>query len=128
MPMPYTVLADLVVLLHVGFVVFAVFGGLLALHSPRWVYVHVPAAAWAVLVEWTGWICPLTPLENFLRMQGAGSGYHGSFIEQYVLPLLYPASLTRPLQVVLGVLVVLINVGIYGWVWYRMAGRARAAR
>lgn len=126
--MPYALLADLVVVLHVGFVLFVVFGGLLALRSPRWIYLHVPAAAWAVLVEWAGWICPLTPLENQLRMWGAGSGYEGSFVDQYLLPVLYPAALTRSLQVVLGTFVILVNVAIYGWVWHRMAARARNTR
>ncbi len=113
--MLYRALADLVVILHLGFVVFAVGGALLVLRWRRLVWVHVPAAIWAALIEFAGWICPLTPLEKWLRMQGGGSGYPGGFVAHYILPILYPRGLTREVQIVLGILVVVINLGIYRW-------------
>ena len=110
-------LADLVVILHLSFVLFVVFGGLLVLRWPRLAWVHLPAAAWGAAVEFAGWICPLTPLEQWLRVEGGGLGYGSDFIERYVLPELYPAGLTRNVQLVLGIVVVVINAAVYGWVW-----------
>ena len=115
--MLYGVLADLVVIIHLAFVVFVLFGGLLVLQWRRVRWLHLPAVAWGAAVEFGGWICPLTPLEIWLRMQGGESGYSSDFIEHYILPLLYPADLTREVQIVLGAMVVAINLAIYGWVW-----------
>jgi hypothetical protein len=115
----YELVADGVMLLHLGFVLFVVFGGLLALRWPKVVWFHLPAATWGATVEFTGWICPLTPLEVWLRLKGGDSGYDADFIEQYVLPVLYPASLTRDVQIVLGWFVVAANVVIYSWLWRR---------
>jgi hypothetical protein len=106
-------LADLTVVLHLTFVIFVVLGGLLVVRWPRLVWAHLPAAAWGAWVEFAGWVCPLTPLENWLRMQGGDSSYPSSFIEHYLIPLLYPASLSRELQYVLGTFVVLVNAVIY---------------
>jgi hypothetical protein len=121
--MLYRALADLVVILHLGFVVFAVGGALLVLRWRRLVWVHVPAAIWAALIEFAGWICPLTPLEKWLRIEGGGSGYPGGFVGHYILPILYPRGLTREVQIVLGILVVVINLGIYGWLIGRKVRR-----
>jgi len=110
-------LADLVVILHLSFVLFVVFGGLLVLRWPRLAWVHLPAAAWGAAVEFAGWICPLTPLEQWLRVEGGGLGYGSDFIERYALPVLYPAGLTHNVQLVLGIVVVVINAAVYGWVW-----------
>lgn len=109
----YGRLADLVVVLHFCFVLFVLFGGVLALRWPRVVWVHLPAAVWGALIEFAGWICPLTPLENWLRRQGGIAGYEGGFVEHYVLPVLYPGALTRNIQLVLGVIVLLLNIVIY---------------
>jgi hypothetical protein len=111
---PYRVLADLVVLVHVGFVLFAVLGGLVVLWWRRVAWVHLPAALWAALIEFAGWVCPLTPLETWLRGKGGGTGYRGSFIEHHVLPIVYPDSLTRPSQVALGLFVLVVNLAVYG--------------
>jgi len=116
-------LADFTVLLHVAFVCFVVLGGLLVFRWSWIAWVHLPAAAWGVWIEFSGWICPLTPLENWLRTQGGEPGYSSGFIEHYLLPLLYPASLTTELQYALGALVVLVNTLIYAAV---LRGRARA--
>lgn len=122
--MLYPILADLVVLLHAAFVVFAVLGGLLVFRWERAAWVHLPAVLWAAGTELAGWICPLTPLENWLRQQEGNSGYGSDFIAHYLLPVLYPAGLTRQAQMVLGVLLVAINLAIYGWAWRRKS-RAR---
>jgi hypothetical protein len=98
---------------HLGFVLFVVLGGLLVLKWPRVAWAHLPAAAWGVLIEYSGWICPLTPLENWLRARGGESGYAGGFVEHYLLRTLYPEGLTRRDQLVLGTLVLAINVAAY---------------
>ncbi len=105
--------ADLLVVVHIAFVLFVVLGALLVLRWPRLVWVHVPAAAWGAATEFMGWICPLTPLENHLRQRGGAATYQGEFIEQHVLPLLYPAHLTRQRQIWLGCFAVLINLFLY---------------
>ena len=120
-------LADLVVVLHFAFVLFVVFGGLLVLRW-RWVaYLHVPAAIWGVLIELTGWICPLTPLENALRSRAGETGYQGGFVEHYILPALYPSALTRRIQLLLGAVVLLLNLAIYAYVLRRSAGNRTAS-
>jgi Protein of Unknown function (DUF2784) len=111
--MPYGVLADLVLVVHLGFVLFVALGGLLVLRWPRLAWIHLPAAAWGALIEFTGGICPLTPLENRLRVLAGEAGYAGGFVEHYVTAVLYPDGLTRGAQVVLGVLVLLVNAVIY---------------
>ena len=118
-PVGYRVAADLVVLVHLAFVAFVVLGGVLAFRWPRARWVHLPAAFWGVWIEWTGGLCPLTPLEVALRRRGGEAGYTGGFVEHYVLPLLYPNALTRPVQVALGAGVVLVNVVVYWWWWRR---------
>jgi hypothetical protein len=114
---PYQLLADLIVLVHVAFVVFAVLGGLLAVRWRRLVWIHLLAVVWAAVVEFFGWVCPLTPLENWLRRRAGEAGYPSDFIAHYILPILYPEELTRAVQIVLGILVLLINLIIYGWVF-----------
>jgi hypothetical protein len=121
-------LADAVLVLHLVFVAFAVAGGLLALRW-RWLpLLHLPALAWAVTVEFTGWICPLTPLENHLRQAGGAAGYSGGFVEHYLLPLLYPAALTRELQWLLGGGLLAFNLVVYALLLLRRRHRRRALR
>lgn len=111
--MLYRLLADAVLLFHLLFVAFAVLGGLLALRW-RWIpLVHLPAVGWAAWVEFSGRICPLTPLENELRAAGGAAGYSGGFIEHYLLPMLYPAALTPQLQWWLGGGLLVFNVAVY---------------
>ena len=108
-------LATLVVTLHLTFVVVVVLGGLLVLRWPWLAYAHLPAALWGAWIEFAGWVCPLTPLEQSLRLKAGEQGYSGSFIEHYVLPLLYPSALTRTIQVALGAVVIAVNLAIYGY-------------
>ncbi len=113
LPTVFRATADLIVLVHVVFVVFVVLGGLLVARWPRLVWAHVPAAVWGVVIEFGGWICPLTPLENYLRQRGGSSTYHGEFIERYMLPLLYPTNLTPRVQIWLGSFALMVNVALY---------------
>ena len=112
-------LADAVVLLHLLFIAFALAGGALVLWRPRIAWLHLPAVAWAAYVEFTGTICPLTPLENTLRRRAGAAGYDGGFIENYVIPVIYPAGLTPSIQVAIGGLVVAVNVAFYAAAWRR---------
>lgn len=119
--MVYHALADLVLIVHLAFVIFAVLGGLLVFKWRSLAWIHVPAFLWGALVEFAGWLCPLTPLENWLRQKGGGLVYRTDFVEHYIIPLLYPASLTRSTQIFLGLLVLSVNLGLYGWILWRMA-------
>lgn len=121
--MPYYFLADLIVVIHAAFVAFAVLGGFLVLRW-RWIaWLHVPAFVWATLIEFVGWICPLTPLENALRERAGIAAYTGGFVQHYLLRALYPSGLTRGIQLVLGFGVLAINV----WVYWAIAARRRRA-
>ena len=117
--MVYRVLADLVVIIHLGFVVFVGLGGLLAIRYRRCAWIHIPAALWGAVISFAGWVCPLTPLENWLRVRGGAVGYNAGFIEHYIVPVLYPTVLTRTMQVGVGVFVLVLNVAVYGRVFRR---------
>ena len=110
--MPNLILADLLVLIHFSFILFVIFGGLLVLKWRKMIWLHLPAAAWGAMIEFAGWICPLTTIENKLRYQ-SGGGYASSFIEHYLIPIIYPAALTREIQWLFGIAVILINLLIY---------------
>ncbi|MEM7397091.1 MAG: DUF2784 domain-containing protein [Verrucomicrobiota bacterium] len=118
--MIYRLLADGVLLFHFAFILFGLFGGLLILRRRIFLWIHLPVVAWIVAIEFVGWICPLTPLENRLRAAGGEAGYQGGFVEHYILPIIYPAGLTRNIQIVLGLIALGINGLIYGLVWRRL--------
>jgi hypothetical protein len=125
----YRLFADAVLALHLGFIVFAVAGGFCVLRRPRLAWLHLPGAAWAVWIELSGWICPLTPLENALRARAGQAGYEGSFVAHYLVPWIYPAGLTPALQVVLGLAVLALNAALYCFLIRRARARgSRAAR
>ena len=117
--MLYDFLADAVVVLHLLFILFAVLGGLLVLRWHKLIWLHIPIVTWAVLIEINHWICPLTPLENWLREQAGNAGYSDGFIEHYIIPIIYPAGLTTEIQLILGLSVLAINIPIYGWYIHR---------
>jgi len=117
--MVFRAFADLVMVFHFVFVLFAVLGGCLVLKRRRWAWVHIPAFLWAALIEFAGRICPLTYLETWLLEKSGAHGYREGFIEHYLFPLLYPEDLTRSLQVTLGVFVLSINIIIYGFLILR---------
>ena len=117
--MLYNFLADLVVVFHSLFVLFVLLGGFLLLWRSSVAWYHLPAVFWAAWLEFSGWVCPLTPLENLLREKGGIEGYNVGFVEHYIEPVLYPASLDRQMQINLGIIVILINIGIYLAVWIR---------
>ena len=121
--MAFQLLAEATVVLHFVFVLFVVFGGLLFAWRPWVAWLHLPAAIWGAWVEFAGWVCPLTPLENWLRQRGGGPTYTFPFVEHYLLPILYPASLTVELQWVLGSLVLTVNAAVYYVVLRRRARR-----
>lgn len=123
--MPYRLFADAVLLLHLAFILFVLLGAAIAARWRWFVVVHLPAAAWGVFVEITGRICPLTYAENFFRLKAGQSGYTESFIEHYLLAVIYPAALTREVQFVLAGLVVVINIGLYAWIFYPRHGSKR---
>ncbi|MFC1844871.1 DUF2784 domain-containing protein [Thermodesulfobacteriota bacterium] len=123
--MPYNFFADLVVILHCLFILFVLLGGFLALWKSSMAWYHIPAVLWAACIEFFSWICPLTPLENLLRERGGIAGYNVGFVEQYILPVMYPASLTRETQINLGLIVVIVNIGIYFTVWIRLRKSVR---
>lgn len=112
----YRVLADLVLLVHFAFVIFVILGGFLVARRRSVMPFHLAAVAWAALIEFSGWICPLTPLETRLRARSGGGGYQTDFVAHYILPMLYPEGLTRQSQIALGAAVIIINFGIYGWI------------
>jgi len=120
-------LADGIVVFHFLFIAFVVAGGALCLRWPRLAWAHVPAACWGIVIELTGWICPLTPLENELRQAAGQAGYAGSFIAHYLLPIIYPPGLTRTTQLALAGALVAGNLACYGWLIHRhrSAGKTR---
>ena len=117
--MAYRLLADATVALHAAFIVFVVVGGLLVWRDARWALLHLPAVAWVAWLEFTGAICPLTPLENALRARAGGEGYAGGFIDHYLVPVIYPAGLTTGIQVALGAALVVGNAWLYWRAWRR---------
>lgn len=119
-------LANAVVVLHALFVVFVFAGGFLVWRWPRLAWLHLPAAAWGAVVEFTGWICPLTPLEIWLRTEAGADGYTGGFVQHYVEPILYPPGLTPGVQWILGAAVVGVNLFAYGRLWLRRRREKRS--
>jgi Protein of Unknown function (DUF2784) len=115
----YLLLADAVALVHVLFVLFVIFGSIFVLRWPRALWVHAPALVWGVIVECAGMTCPLTPLENRLRLLGGQAGYAEDFLSRWISTILYPASLTRELQMTLGASLLLLNIGLYAWILRR---------
>jgi uncharacterized protein DUF2784 len=115
--MPYVLLADGIAFIHALFVLFVMFGALLVLRWPRVLWLHLPALLWGLFVEFSGAVCPLTPLELRFRVLGGESGYREDFLSHWLLTAMYPESLTRGLQIVLGLLLLVLNLSLYAWIW-----------
>jgi hypothetical protein len=122
--MLYRLSADLVLIVHLAFVLFVALGGLLVLRRSRLMWLHLPAAVWGTLSEFLGVFCPMTPLETTLRELGGGTGYEGDFIGHYITAVIYPSGLTRGLQIALGFGALLLNMAIYGY-WLLRKRRPR---
>lgn len=121
--MIHRLLADAVLVLHLGFILFVVLGGLLVLRRPRLAWLHVPVFLWGAAIEFGGWICPLTPLEQWLRQQDGEGAYTGGFVEHYLTALIYPDGLTRNIQLLIGAGVLVVNAAIYLRLWQRRRAR-----
>jgi len=121
----YRWLADALVVFHLAFVAFVLAGAVLVPRRPWVAFLHAPALVWGALVELNAWICPLTPWEQRLRSLAGQRGYEGGFVEHYLIPVLYPAGLDARIQLVLGLVVIVVNVALYGWVLSLRAGGAR---
>jgi len=121
--MLYRLLADVVVLLHGAFILFVVGGVVFVARWRRLLPAHLLCVAWGAWSEFTGTVCPLTPLENQFRQLAGNSGYQGGFIEHYLIPVIYPAGLTSELQTGLGLTVIAVNGLGYGWLWHRWQRR-----
>jgi hypothetical protein len=118
-------IANILVLFHLLFIIFVIFGGFLVLRWRNIFWLHIPCAIWGVLIEFAGWLCPLTPMENHFRQLAGQAGYYGGFIDHYILPVIYPTALTREIQYILGIGVITINLIAYGLVLYRIIKKDR---
>ena len=111
--MIHLIFANSILMVHFTFILFVVFGGLLVFYKKWMPWLHIPALSWAVLIEFLGWICPLTPMENHFRVLAGQSGYNQGFIQHYLLKMIYPDGLTRQVQVLLGLGVLILNLLVY---------------
>lgn len=115
----YRVLADAVVYLHFAFILFVILGGIFVIFRPKILWLHIPCVIWGMVIELAGFICPLTPLENYLRVHARQTPYSGDFVIHYIEPVIYPEGLTRELQIVFGLMVVMVNAFVYAWLFLR---------
>lgn len=113
----YLWLANVIIVIHFFFILFVLFGGFLVLKWPGFIWLHLPAIIWGFLVELNGWLCPLTPWENHFRELAGKLVYEGDFVGQYLIPVIYPAELTREMQYLFAGVVVLINTLVYFFIW-----------
>jgi len=118
--MVYLILAYVVILAHLAFILFVPLGGFLAFWKRWWALLHIPVFLWGAIISFGGWICPLTPLENWLRVKGGELGYQGGFIDYYLLPIIYPENLTRGVQITIGLAVLILNLVLYGVLVHRI--------
>ena len=119
MKMLFRILADLTALTHLAFILFVVLGAVLVVRWPRLMWLHLPAAIWGVLIEFAGWYCPLTDVENYFLRRAGESGYKGGFVSHYILSVIYPNGLTRGLEIAIGVFVLVVNTALYVRVFRR---------
>lgn len=115
--MIFLLLADALVVVHLGYIVFVVVGALVVRHHPRMLPVHLAAVAWGAYVALAHRVCPLTPLEVALRVRAGQVGYSGGFVAHYLIPLIYPKALTPNILLAEGIFVIAVNLALYVWVW-----------
>ena len=113
--------ADFLVVIHLAFIVFVIFGGLLVLKWGKVSMFHIPSVLWGALIEFRGWVCPLTPIENYFREMAGSAGYSNGFIDYYLMPVIYPEGLTEGIQIALGIIVLTVNLCVYGVVLVKRA-------
>ena len=118
--MIYLLLARGIILIHLAFIIFVPVGGILVFWKRWWAWIHIPVFLWGAMISFGGWICPLTPLENWLREKGGEAGYQGGFIEYHILPIIYPENLTRGIQISIGLAVLILNLTVYGILVHRI--------
>jgi hypothetical protein len=111
--MAYKLAANAVALTHLAFILFVIAGGFAVLRWPRLAWIHLPAAIWGALIEFAGWYCPLTSLENWLLRRAGESGYSGGFVAHYIFAVIYPAGLTRGIEIAIGAIVLIVNLAVY---------------
>jgi len=119
----YEFLATFTLIIHFLFIVYVILGGLLFFIKHWTIYFHIPAFLYGVYVEFTQSICPLTYLENFFLSKAKVAMYSTSFIQNYLIPIIYPVNLTKELQIILGISLIVINVIIYGIIFAKSSGR-----
>lgn len=125
--MLFKIIADLLLVIHLLFIIFVIFGGFLAVRWRFLIFLHLPSALWGALIEFYGWICPLTPWEQELRHLGGQAGYSEGFIEHYLLPIIYPAALTSRIQTLLGLFVIAVNIAPYTFIVIRSVKKKKDA-
>ena len=109
----YEIAADLILIIHFTFVLFVVFGALLIFVSIKIVFIHIPAVIWGSYIELTNSICPLTYLENWFLHKANLTTYSEGFIQNYLVPIVYPMNLTKDLQIYLGIALIVLNIIVY---------------
>jgi len=117
--------ADIIVLAHLGFILFVALGGILVVKWGKVAFLHLPCALWGMLIAWGGWICPLTPLEMHFRQLAGQAGYTGGFVDHYVMPIVYPEGLTRGMQIAFGVTILTVNLLVYARVLVKRTRRRK---
>ena len=119
-------IADALIIVHLFFILFVLLGGLLVLKWQKIALLHLPCVLWGALLEFYGWICPLTPLENYFRESGGASRYTEGFIDHYIIPLIYPSGLDRNTQVVFGIIVITVNIIAYALVLRKQSNKRKS--
>ena len=116
----YEIAANLILIVHFIFILFVIFGALLFFASTKIIFIHIPAFIWGSYIELTNSICPLTYLENWLLQKANLTTYSESFIQNYLLPIVYPANLTKDIQTYLGITLIAINIAIYVFIFNKL--------
>ena len=116
----YEIAANLILIVHFIFILFVVFGALLFFVSTKIIFIHVPAVIWGSYIELTNSICPLTYLENWFLKKSNKTTYSEGFIQNYLVPIVYPMNLTKDLQIYLGIALIVVNIIIYVFIFNKL--------